>query len=216
MADAAQVQIVNTALFALGQEPVVDLSEAALQGSISATKLMRQIDAARDTVLRRHGWLCALEYVTLAPAILDGYVNWRYPAVYELPADALRTWEIEGITPDLGGDSGSCWEPRWQTGTFEIDDAARQIIRGMDVASNLNIAYVRRANWASLDAHVADAIAHELAMRAEFSITGAATKALMGKAEAKVMMAISVDGTQEGGQPAWAASTPAALRNGAR
>ena len=36
--------------------------------SSGATKLVRQIDQARDIVLARHGWTCALEYVTLQPA----------------------------------------------------------------------------------------------------------------------------------------------------
>lgn len=222
MVDVAQVQIVNTALGLLGQEPVTDLSEASLQASISATKLMRHIEQARDTVLRRHGWLCALEYATLAPAMPEGYSNWRYPTVYYLPSDALRTWEIAGICP--GGNAGfTCdgpffgdgWEPRWQTGTFETDDGARQIIRAQNADASLNIVYVRRCDWSSLDAHVADAIAFETASRAGFSITGASAvmKDMAQRAEAKVMMAISVDGTQEGGQPPWAPSIPQALRN---
>jgi hypothetical protein len=220
VADVAQVEIFNTALFLLGQEPVADLSEPSLEGSISATKLMRQVEPSRDVVLRRHGWLCALEYVTLAPAILAGYANWRYPTVYLLPANTLRTWEIEGVAPgpildgsdELAG--SSCWEPRWQIGTFEVDDAARQIIRAQNADASLNIAYVRRANWASLDAHVADAIACTLAARSAFSVTGdrGVAKDLMAQAESKVLLAISSDGAQEGGQPPWAGSIPAALR----
>lgn len=220
MTDVAEVKIVNTALGLLGQEPVADLSEPALAASMAATKLMRHIDVARDTVLRRHGWTCALEYATLSPAILDGYVNWRYPTVYLLPANALRTWEIGGIT--FSGAAGSlesdCWAPRWQCGTFETDDGARQIIRAQNADETLNIVYIRRCNWAALDSHLADGVAFDLAARGCYDVTGdvARTSQLKKDAEAKVMLAISVGDTQEGGQPPLMGSTPAAIRNSSR
>ena len=62
MSDPIQLRIINMALFELGQEPVVDLTSGSLEQSMAATKLMRVIDDARDTVLSRHGWTCALEY----------------------------------------------------------------------------------------------------------------------------------------------------------
>lgn len=219
MPDVAQVQIVNTALGLLGQEPVADLSEPALQASIAATKLMRAIEQARDTILRRHGWICALKYVTLPPATPDGYVNWRYPTVYFLPPDALRVWEIEGVTPTPGTafDAG-CWGPRWQAGTEETDSGARQVIRAQNATAQVNIAYVRRCNWASLDAQVADAIGYELAARGALSVTGmqATAEKMAARAENKVMQAISVGDTQEGGQPSWMPSIPAQIRNSSR
>jgi hypothetical protein len=216
MPDAAQVQIINTALGVLGQEPVAALDEASLKASLSATKLMRHIEAARDAVLARHGWTCALEYVALSPAAIGGYVNWRYPTVYYLPGAALRVWEIEGVSVVAGG--ADCWGPRWQRGTVEDGAGARQVIRAQSGDGDLNVAYVRRANWTALDTHVADAVAYETAARGAYSVTADQGKAMKAgqAAEARILLAISVDGTQEGGQPSLAPSIPAAIRASAR
>jgi len=213
MADTVQVQIFNTALGALGQEPITDLNPPSLDASLAATKLMRHIEVARDTVLRRHGWLCALEYTTLTPVILDGYSNFRYQTTYELPGNALRVWEIEGIGPTSL--EGLSWEPRWQVGAFETGDSARTIIRAANAQAQLNVVYVRRAAWSALDAHVSDAIAYTLAARGCFSVTGdmAKQKSVAQEAEAKVVLAISTEASQEGGQPSWAPSIPGYLRN---
>lgn len=215
MADAIQVDVMNTALAALGQEPVIALDDAALQQSVAATKLLRHMETSRDTVLRRHGWLCALEYAALPPSTLPGYANWRYPYVYMLPGNALRVWEIEGV---LFNGQETCWGPRWQVGTIDANGgSAQQIVRSTS-SDTLNLAYVRRANWAALDKHVLDAIGYEIAARGAYAVTGDRGKAKDAKAEAeaKVMLAISTDGTQEGGQPPWAPSIPQMLRNHSR
>ena len=125
----AKTQIVNDALQWLGNEPVTDLSAASLAQSVAATKLMRAIERSRDAVLSRHGWTCALEYVTLTPATIAGYIAPpAYPSVFLLPADALRVWAIEGNATTSGLWQG--WEPRWQVGTTEADGSVRLIVRG--------------------------------------------------------------------------------------
>ena len=203
MADTIRVGIINTALFVLGQEPVADLSEAELDNSGAATKLFRNLQESRDVVpLRRHGWVCALEYATLTPAVIDGYTNWRYPTVYLVPGDSLRLWEIEGVIRD--SDSFDAWGPRWQLGTVEERGDARQIIRAQNATSQLNVAYVRRCAFSAMDAHVADAVAYELAARGAYMVTvgdRGKAKDACAEAEQKVLAAISVDGTQEGDQP---------------
>lgn len=215
MADAAQVAIMNTALALLGQEPVADLDEAARTGSVALTKLLRHMDTARDVVLARHGWVCALEYVTLSAAVIPGYTNWRYPTVFYLPGNALRVWEIDGC-PETD------WGTRWQAGTVETGAGARRIVRAASAwnggVDGLSVAYVRRANWASLDIHVADAVAHDLASRGCYAITGdkAAADRWAQRAETRAVLAVSTDGTQEGGQPGLSASIPARLRAQAR
>lgn len=220
MTDAAQVRVMNDALFQLGQEPVTDLSEASLQGSAAATKLMRVIDQSLDAVLSRHGWVEALEYVTLPPAVLPNYVNWRYPSVFLAPADCLQVWEINGEVFNSGLVGG--WGPRWQVGKVETADAAQTIIRASSTVcglagtlDHLDIAYVRRVNWQALGASLRDAVAFDLAARGAYNITGdkAVAAGLKKDAEGKVMLAIGADGTQEGGQPAAAPSIPAMLRN---
>ncbi|HUO22697.1 MAG TPA: hypothetical protein VMU59_09305 [Caulobacteraceae bacterium] len=218
MSDPAQVKIVNTALFQLGQEPVADLSEASRQGSVALVKIMRVMEQARETVLERHGWLCALEYVTLTPAEVAGAApNFRYPTTFLLPGDALQVWEIEGCRRED-------WGPRWQVGSVEAaGGASRKIIRAASsewlgpcqTVDRLNVAYVRLANWASLTRQLADAVAFEMAARAAFSVTGdkGLMSALAKAAEDKIIKAIGADGTQEGGQPALAPSIPQRLRN---
>lgn len=214
-----QLDVINTALGATGKEPLIDLTAPTLAGSAAAQKLMRSIEPAREAVLSRHGWLCALEYPTLAPwAPPAAYVNWRYPAAYLLPGDALRVWEVGGDC-DPAAPDGSL---RWEVGTFETEASARQVLRVTsswcaavaDPAGNLPISYVRRANWASLPGHMADAIAYETAARQAFSITGdkGLAKDLKQQAEMSLQQAIGLDATQSGGQPALAPSIPAAIR----
>lgn len=223
MSDPAQVRIVNTALNALGQEPVTDLTDASLDGSVAAVKILRVLDTARETVLARHGWVCALEYDTLSPSVIPGAANFRYPTVFLVPGNSLRVWEIDG--DPWNGDLAGGWGPRWQVGTIENGASARTIIRASSGAfplaggvTTLNIAYVRLANWQALDAHVADAVAFDAAARAAASITGEISMSdkMAKKAEQQVMIAIGIDGTQEGGQPPLAPSIPAAIRNRSR
>lgn len=213
-----KVDVINTALGFLGKEPVADLSEVTLETSVAATKLLRSIEAAREAVLLRHGWLCALQYATLPQAVIPNYSNWRYPLVYFLPGDALRVWEIAGNI--LDGRPFAFSEIPWELGAVQVADAARKVIRvgdncGLPSADgSLNVAYVCRANWQALDGHLCDAIAAETAWRQCVSITGdkAAMTALGKQKEDFVQLAIGKDATQTGGQPAWAPSIPAQIR----
>lgn len=220
MSDPAQVKLINTALNALGQEPVQDLTEASLQASVAAVKLMRVVEDAREAVLSRHGWGFALSYATLPPAVLPDLVNWRYPTVFLLPGDALQVWEIAGDVFSPEGGFG----PRWQVGTLDYQDSARTfVLASADACAggtldSLQVAYVRRANWSAMGALMRDAIAYETAARAAWSITGdrAVESAKRKQAEDAVKLAISLDATQEGGQPPAAPSIPAAIRASSR
>lgn len=220
MATQAEVDLVNQALFLTGNEPVQDLSDAALDASVAAVKMLRVKEKSRDAVLSRHGWVEALEYRSLAPAVLDGsatvapWTNFRYPTVYLLPQDALRVWEVAGQPV---GTTGRALEPRWQLGTWETDDGARLVIGSCEdpaSAGELEVCYLRRANWASLGAQLKDAIAWDMASRACYAITGdvARTSQLRKEAEEKLQLAIGADGTQEGHQPPLAPSIPAQIR----
>ncbi|HEV2530953.1 hypothetical protein [Phenylobacterium sp.] len=213
MPDVVQVKAMNTALAALGQEPVAALDDAALQGSIAATKLLRHVDDARDAVLARHGFVCALTYTHLAPTPAPPGSDWRYPFLYQLPADALRIWEIAGQV--VNGQEWTCDGRRWQLGSIELDDGASRTVIRSSSDGDLDVCYVRRASWGSLDIHVRDAIAQTIAARGAYAVTGDLAKQSKQEktAETAVLLAISVDGTQEGGQPPLAPSTPAAIRN---
>ena len=248
-----KTSIVNDALMLVGGEPVPDLSDPSLAQSIAAVKLLRQIERSREVVLARHGWTCALTYVSLVPATIPNYLAPPdYPTVFLLPPDALRLWMVNGQTTTSAAYQG--WEPRWQVGTTEVAGAPQLILRaaqpvydaGMDgsgfgyqfglgwsaapssgsgVGSSapggvgqVNIAYVRRADWGSLDAHVANAVSAELGARCAYSINGdnGLANSLRKQAENAVQMALGAESAQEGGQPADAGSIPAALRAVAR
>jgi hypothetical protein len=230
MADLNQVNIINTALGLLGNEPVADLSDASLNTSNAAVKLMRSIETSRATVLRRHGWVCALTYTTLYP-MANAPANFRYSGAFACPGDFLRVWELPdpfattanaGVVPpgDYFGWADPNFYPqeRWQLGTAETDLGAQSIIWTADALTAMPLCYVRKAGWGAIDPHVADAIAFDVAARQCYSINGdlAMAKSLMQQAEAKAIAAVSVDATQEGGQPPYAPSIPAALRNRAR
>jgi hypothetical protein len=223
MSDPAQVRIVNNALGHLGQEPVTDLEDASLAGlggggQADAGATTRPSDTVLATATAGSD---ALKYVTLTavpdlPAKLA--VSDRLPRPGRQPArvgDRRRAGELAAC-------AGS-WGPRWQVGKIEAGDAARWIIRASKDAcsggtlDSLNIAYVRKANWASFSAHLADAISYEAAVRAAYSITGEQPSATLTKRAAEqIMVAIGIDGTQEGGQPPAAPSIPAAIRNMSR
>jgi len=207
---ATKVDVMNGALFALGQEPVTDLTQNSIDQSNAVFKLLRFLDVARDLVLARHGWACALEYARLAPTVLAGYENWRYRYTYLIPAGGVNVWEIEGHRWFEGFGWGVHGD-RWEVGSFDIDTGSRKIIRSFD-GVELKVAYVKRRNWEALDVHVADAIALTAAARGCKSVTGSADKSIDDKAEQQVMLAMGIDGTQAHGQPLLGLSRPAEIR----
>lgn len=228
MPDVAQVSMMNRALFQLGNEPVPDLSDASLAQSNAAVKILRIMDDSREVVLHRHGWCCALTYATLSPMATPP-ANFRYAAAFQCPGDFVRIWEVANPFDDganvsvvppgdvyLSPDPDFYPEERWQLNTIDTSQGAQSVILTADALSSLNICYVRLASWGALDPHLRDAIAFDMAARAGFSVGGVDPGKLEKAAEAKILAAISVDATQEGGQPPYAPSIPAALRNYSR
>lgn len=215
MSDDAELMVLNAALAALGNEPLTDLNDDSLQGSGAAYKLLRSMDLSRQTVLSRHGWLCALEYTTLTPEPADAG-NWKYPWQYRLPADALIVWEVAGECLWLEG-QWACAN-RWQTATIDSDLGAIKVLRGLGQIDPLPIAYVRDAGWSGLSASLLDAIGLELAGRCCYGINGdrATASDLKNQAEKKIALAIGAEAKQEGEQDPLAPSIPAMIRNRSR
>lgn len=218
----AQVAIVNTALFQVNKAMVPDLSEASLRQNQAAAKIMQVLDVALETVLKRHGWLCALTYATLQPAVIAGDDNWKYASVYLMPAGALHVWEVRTATfsPILTEIDWNSFEgypllpqTSWEIGTIDTDDGAQLVLRA-NQTSELPISYVRKCSYDALDPHVADAVAFDAASRVGLTITGdkALAQALDAKAERKVLMAISTDAMQQAGQDPLAPSNVAMIR----
>ncbi len=212
MTDVAKVTVMNTALAQLGQEPVPDLTEASLEDSLAAVKLLRVFDEGRDVVLARQGWLCALQYTTLSPVVIPNYVNWKYPTTYVLPGDGVGVWEIGGwpLTDYYGG----YWRQRWELGTLDTDMGPQIIIRARNFADALNVAYMRRCSWGALTIHLRDAVAFEIAARGCNAVTGDMNlaKKLEAAAERKVQMALSTEAKQIEGEETYAPSIPDSIR----
>ena len=176
----ARTDLINRALAYLGEDPVLSASEDPAPERLR--KLSPQVDPAIDAVLKRHGWHCALEYVTLNPSP-DVPVNWRWPAAYVAPEGFLRAWAVQRLTA-------------WERGRYvRADGATLDIIRAAE-GGPLNLAYVARRRPEALDSHLIDAIALEVAARACEPMNGSRERGdqLRRATTEAVLSAIGADG----------------------
>jgi hypothetical protein len=228
MADA-KTRAMNVALAQLGKLPVTDLNDQSLRASSAAMKLNAFIDDARDWVLERQGWLCAMSYAQLNPAS-DAQVaaddNWRFPTYYPLPGDCLRVWEVRTPTliqpwwGDIDWIAFSELGPpvmegeAWQVTTIDAPDGSSQKVLRTDLQCGLAISYTRKCNWAALPYSLLQAIGFELAALGCYTVTAdqARQTKLEQAAEQKIQMALSIEATQEAGMAAIAPSIPARIR----
>jgi hypothetical protein len=92
---ATPVSICSNALLMLGDNPIADFQE----GTDKARLASNLWEFARDAVLRRHPWNCAIKRVVLAPD--DVPPPFDYGHQFTLPSDWLRTLSIgqEGERP---------------------------------------------------------------------------------------------------------------------
>jgi hypothetical protein len=189
---ADDVYVVNQALGHLGEPETDDLNPDTMR--VSAKKVVRHLEQARDAVLERHGWLCTLNYAELPLSGLAG--NWKYSSVFQCPGDFLRVWTV--TTP------WGPWEGRWEVGSVDVPGeppAPVKVIYGGGLGP-MRISYGRRAPWEALTPSLVDAIGFELAARAARPITGSVEIAdeLRKLSESKIALALSIEGSQEGGQ----------------
>lgn len=176
----ADLSIVNTALAQLGEPTVATLGGDPPPSRV--VKVLPHLQAAIDAVLVRHGWLSALEYLTLEPSGLIP-PNWRWPVHYVLPDGALRLWTVERT----GG---------WERGAHVGEDAEGQLVIRAREGGPLPIAYVARRPAALLDPGIRDAAGWELAARACFAVTGSDERMakLRQGVEATIASAMGADG----------------------
>lgn len=180
MSEAA-LKMVNGALVQLGEETVATLTGDPPPARV--VKILPHLQPAIRAVLKRYGFLCALDYATLSPS-LDVPGNWRFPVHYVMPEGGLRLWTVERI-------SG------WERGVWvrPTDGAGLTVIRAKEDGL-LNVAYVVERAADMLDANVEDAVTFELAARACRPMNGSMERALELKkiANDAVMTAIAADG----------------------
>lgn len=229
MAWDAKTRAMNIALAQLGKLPVTDLMEQSLRASSAAMKLNAFIDDARDQVLERQGWLCAMSYAVLYPATdaaIAADANWRFPVYYQLPGDCLRVWEVRTPTliqpwwGDIDWIAFSELGPpvmegeAWQVTTIDSQDGSSMKVLRTDLQDSICISFTRRCNWAALPFSLLQAIGFELAALGCYTVIAdqARQQKLEQLAEAKVQMALSIEATQEAGMPSIAPSIPARIR----
>lgn len=192
----AKSKVINAALAHLGEPGYDDIEAAPAPPKLA--KALAQIEFVQDWVLRRHPWVCTLVYASLARADRPG--NWKYPNMFELPASAVRVWEVAS-----GG--------KWVKGS-ETVGGAEKIVIWAETAGPLDLSYVDRKTWESYDADVTNVMAYELAARLAGPIQdNAMLSAHLHKAALELLaLAQGAEGGEEGGQDVIFQSNFAALR----
>ncbi len=79
----SQVDLCNTALRRLGQEPIISLDDTTIWGRRCLTSL----PIVRDEVLRYDAWRCAMKRIQL-PKLADVPIG--YTSSFQLPSDFIR------------------------------------------------------------------------------------------------------------------------------
>lgn len=198
MSEAA-TKIVNAALVQLGEDTVASVDPDPAPSRL--VKILPHLQPAIDAVLKRYGWLCALEYATLTPSGLVP-ANWRFTYHYVMPEGGLRFWTVDRLTG-------------WERGVWEhpATGAAQTVLRAIE-GGEMKVAYVKRRSADALDANVADAVAFELAARACRPMNGSAERALELRriAGEALAAAMSADGQDAKADEAMFADRMADLR----
>jgi hypothetical protein len=90
------VSICSNALLMLGDNPIASFNETGDRARLASNLW----DSARDYVLRKHPWNCAIKRVILSPDVTAPAFDYAYQ--FTLPADWLRTLSVgyEGERPD--------------------------------------------------------------------------------------------------------------------
>lgn len=82
---ASKIDIINLAMIAIGQQPLVSLSD----NTKAARLVLAMYDSRRDAVLQEHPWKFATKRTTLSsPVSTAPAFGWSY--AYQLPADFIR------------------------------------------------------------------------------------------------------------------------------
>jgi len=180
MSDAA-TRIINGALVQLGEDPVASIDQDPPPARV--VKIRPHLRPAIRSVLKRYGFLCALDYLTLQPS-QNIPANWRFAHHYLMPEGALRLWTVDRSS---GWERGVWVRPE--------DRAKLSCIRAIEGGA-LNVAVVAERDADMLDANVEDAVVFELAARACRPMNGSVERALELRkiADDAILSAIAADG----------------------
>ena len=174
---ASEVQIVNRALRLLRVDQISSLGEGTGQANWAADTY----PDARDALVAEYPWNFAMARDSL-PALTDAPA-WGYDYAYQLPADCLRLWSIQG-------------EPECEVAPYKIE--GRRIVT--DGAAPLKILYIRKIeNPGEFSPLFIEALVVKLAAEGAFRFTGSVAReqAMVELYREKVAMARRYD-AQEG------------------
>ena len=176
----AATRIINGALVQLGEDTVASIEADPAPARV--VKILPHLQPAIRSVLKRYGFISALEYTTLQPSA-DVPGNWRFPVHYLMPEGGLRLWTVERLTG-------------WERGVWTRGDGARLTVIRAREGGPLNVAYVVERAADALDSNVEDAVVFELAARACRPMNGSVERALELRkiADAAILTAIAADG----------------------
>lgn len=135
---ASDIDVVNSALSRLGEQPLLALSDPSPPGRLAT----RTYDDIRDALLREYPWNFATKRGSLAAS--PTAPAWGFAFAYTLPSDNLRLIEIENV-----GDQD--W--RNESGTIVTD-----------MTAPLNIRYIQLVSVDAMDSTFREALAARLAM----------------------------------------------------
>lgn len=214
---ADKLYVVNQALAWLGEEAEDNLDPTKTRNA--TRKVLRHAEQARDAVLERHPWLCALTYAQIAPSANLPAI-WKYAYTFEMPDDFIRLFSVpDGAFSDTPG--LTYFQPSisfattapWTLGSADKAGVAVKVVFSRS-AGPLMLEYVRRLEWNALPPSLIDGISLELAARACQPVNGSVERAeaLAKAAGAKLMIAQGIDGMQEGDQAPGLFDTFAAIR----
>lgn len=152
---------VNLALSLLGEAGFDSITQDPPAPKLA--KVLAQYAAAVGWVLRRHPWLCCMDYRTLGlSSEIAG--NWKFPYVYELPLSVVRVWDVET----------SC---EFAVGRLEVGGAQKPVVMTRASLTALNVSFVDGKPPEAWDADLFTLVAYELAARSAGPILESATKA---------------------------------------
>jgi hypothetical protein len=138
------VSIVNTAMIALGEDPIVSLSDTTKRAILANTRY----DPVRRAVLRGFPWPCAKQQANLALSTFKPLVT--YDFAYTLPVDCLRFIDLPDNDRAL-----------WEVGQ---DASAGQLLLTNEVAPLAGV-YIRDlTDPTRFDSLLVDVLALELAI----------------------------------------------------
>ncbi len=150
----SKTDLVNLALAHMGEESFDSIALDPPPPKLA--KILGQYEDAVDWVLRRHPWLCTLEYLSLTLSNQAG--NWKFPYIYELPKGSIRVWEVKA----------AC---KYSVGTLLDEDGAVRHVLFATASTTVNVAVGVRRPPEAFNPDVYTAASYELAARAAGPIT---------------------------------------------